>query len=174
MSGDPTAPAHGDSEGSAISAASTQSEPDNGSTFAELGVSEAIVATLSKGGITEPFPIQRATIEAALAGRDICGKAPTGSGKTLAFGIPAIDLGNVGTPWCPSVLILSPTRELASQIKDELEPLAKAKDRTILTVFGGTNIERDIRQLEKGVDLLVACPGRLNPSPFIMSWKAKF
>ncbi len=130
-------------------------------TFADLGVSEAVVATLREGGITEAFPIQSATIEAALAGRDICGKAPTGSGKTLAFGVPAVELCNVGTQWRPSVLILSPTRELATQIKDELEPLAKAKDRTILTVFGGTNIERDIRELGNGVDILVACPGRL-------------
>jgi superfamily II DNA/RNA helicase len=130
-------------------------------TFADLGVSNEIVATLSERGITEAFPIQTASIEAGLAGRDICGKAPTGSGKTLAFGIPAVDLCSMGTPWCPSVLILSPTRELATQIKDELEPLATAKDRTIITVFGGTSIERDIKRLEQGVDILVACPGRL-------------
>jgi superfamily II DNA/RNA helicase len=130
-------------------------------TFAELGVSDEIVAALSERGITEAFPIQTASIQAGLAGRDICGKAPTGSGKTLAFGIPAVDLCSMGTPWHPSVLILSPTRELATQIKDELEPLAKAKDRTILTVFGGTSIERDIKRLEKGIDILVACPGRL-------------
>jgi len=130
-------------------------------TFAELGVSDEIVAALSERGITEAFPIQTASIEAGLAGRDICGKAPTGSGKTLAFGIPAVDLCSMGNPWHPSVLILSPTRELATQIKDELEPLAKAKDRTILTVFGGTSIERDIKRLEKGIDILVACPGRL-------------
>lgn len=130
-------------------------------TFAELGVSDEIVAALGESGITEAFPIQIASIEAGLAGRDICGKAPTGSGKTLAFGIPAVDLCSMGTPWHPSVLILSPTRELATQIKDELEPLAKAKDRTILTVFGGTSIERDIKRLEKGIDILVACPGRL-------------
>ena len=130
-------------------------------TFAELGVSDEIVAALSERGITEAFPIQTASIEAGLDGRDICGKAPTGSGKTLAFGIPAVDLSSMGTPWCPAVLILAPTRELATQIKDELEPLATAKDRTILTVFGGTNIERDIKRLEKGIDILVACPGRL-------------
>ena len=130
-------------------------------TFADLGVSDAIVSSLAERDIVNAFPIQVASIEAALAGRDICGKAPTGSGKTLAFGIPAVELSNRGTPWRPSVLILSPTRELATQIKDELEPLAKACDRSILTVFGGTNIERDIRRLEKGIDILVACPGRL-------------
>ena len=130
-------------------------------TFAELGVSEQIVSALMSGGIETAFPIQTATIRAAIDGRDICGKAPTGSGKTLAFGIPAIELSSMGTPWHPAVLILSPTRELATQIKDELEPLAAAKDRSIMTVFGGTNIERDIKRLEKGVDILVACPGRL-------------
>ena len=130
-------------------------------TFAELGVSEQIVSALMSAGIETAFPIQTATIRAAIDGRDICGKAPTGSGKTLAFGIPAIELSSMGTPWHPAVLILSPTRELATQIKDELEPLAAAKDRSIMTVFGGTNIERDIKRLEKGVDILVACPGRL-------------
>lgn len=129
--------------------------------FADLGVSGDVVEALAAAGITQPFPIQIATIEAGLAGRDLCGKAPTGSGKTLAFGIPTIDLSNRGTPWRPAALILSPTRELATQIKDELEPLAAAKDRSILTVYGGTNIERDIKRLEKGIDILVACPGRL-------------
>ena len=130
-------------------------------TFADLGVSTPVVDALHERGISEAFPIQTATIEAGLSGRDICGKAPTGSGKTLAFGIPAVDLANKGTPWCPSVLILSPTRELATQIKDEIAPLAKARKRSVLTVFGGTNIQRDIKRLEQGVDILVACPGRL-------------
>ncbi len=130
-------------------------------TFADLGVSKPVVAALAERGFTEAFPIQEAVIEAGLAGRDLCGKAPTGSGKTLAFGIPAIDLAEQGSPWRPKVLILAPTRELATQIKDELEPLAAARSRTILTVFGGTNIERDIKRLERGVDILVACPGRL-------------
>ena len=130
-------------------------------TFADLGASQAVVGALAERGIVDAFPIQEAVIEATLGGRDICGKAPTGSGKTLAFGVPAIDLAAPGGPWHPSVLILSPTRELATQIKTELEPLAKARGRRILTVFGGTNIERDIKQLERGVDILVACPGRL-------------
>ncbi len=130
-------------------------------TFAELGVSKPVVAALAERGFTEAFPIQEAVIEAGLAGRDLCGKAPTGSGKTLAFGVPAVDLAEQGSPWRPKVLILAPTRELATQIKEELEPLAKARSRSILTVFGGTNIERDIKRLERGVDILVACPGRL-------------
>lgn len=130
-------------------------------TFADLGVSAPVVDALTTLGFTDAFPIQEAVIGAALGGQDICGKAPTGSGKTLAFGIPAIDLAEMGGPWHPSVLILAPTRELASQIKDELEPIAKARDRSVATVYGGTNIERDIRRLERGVDILVACPGRL-------------
>lgn len=130
-------------------------------TFADLGVSPEVVAELAKRDITAAFPIQAVSIEASLAGRDICGKAPTGSGKTLAFGVPVVDLVKKGTPWRPRALILSPTRELATQIKDELAALAQARGRRIFTVFGGTNIERDIRQLEKGVDILVACPGRL-------------
>lgn len=130
-------------------------------TFAELGVSKPVVAALAERGFIDAFPIQEAVIEAGLSGRDLCGKAPTGSGKTLAFGIPAVDLAEQGSPWRPKVLILAPTRELATQIKEELQPLAAARSRTILTVFGGTNIETDIKRLERGVDILVACPGRL-------------
>ena len=130
-------------------------------TFADLGASEAVVERLFDRGIADAFPIQAAAIEAALAGRDICGKAPTGSGKTLAFGVPIVQLVEKGTTGRPRALILAPTRELATQIKEELEPLAKAHKRSITTVFGGTNLDRDIRQLDKGVDILVACPGRL-------------
>lgn len=134
---------------------------DTLATFAELGVSKPVVAALSDRGVDTAFPIQQAVIEAALAGRDILGKAPTGSGKTLAFGIPTVERAGPGDAWSPSALILSPTRELATQIKQELEPLAKARSRRIVTVFGGTNINTDIKLLERGVDILVACPGRL-------------
>ncbi len=130
-------------------------------TFGDLGVSDEVVSALAKNGITTAFPIQTATIEAALRGRDICGKAPTGSGKTLAFGVPVVDLVETGKKHRPRALILSPTRELAAQIKGEITPLAKAKDRTILTVYGGTNIQNDRKQLVKGVDIVVATPGRL-------------
>lgn len=130
-------------------------------TFGELGVSAEVVAALSKKGITSAFPIQAETIEAALAGRDICGKAPTGSGKTLAFGIPVVDLVEKGKKHRPRALILSPTRELAIQIKTELAPLAKARGRSVLTVYGGTDIQKDRRALVDGVDIVVATPGRL-------------
>lgn len=98
----------------------------------------------------------------ALAGRDISGKAPTGSGKTLAFGIPTLARITKAKPKAPHALILVPTRELASQVTTNLEPLAKAMDRSILTVYGGVGFERQIDALRKGVDILVATPGRLN------------
>lgn len=129
--------------------------------FADLGVSTAVVERLGEQGIVDAFPIQVATIEAALAGRDICGKAPTGSGKTLAFGIPTIEMVDQAKSGRPRALILSPTRELASQIHDELNPLAAARDRTVRAVYGGTNIESDRKALRSGVDVLVATPGRL-------------
>lgn len=129
--------------------------------FGKLGVSVEIVDALAKKGITSAFPIQVETIEAALGGRDICGKAPTGSGKTLAFGVPVVDLVEPGKKHRPRALILAPTRELASQIKTELAPLAKAKGRSVLTVYGGTNIQNDRKHLVKGVDIIVATPGRL-------------
>ncbi len=135
--------------------------PKGDRTFAGLGVSAEIVDALANKGITSAFPIQAQTIEAALDGRDICGKAPTGSGKTLAFGIPVVDLVEEGKKHRPRALILSPTRELASQIKAEIAPLAKAKGRSVLTVYGGTNIQNDRKHLVKGVDILVATPGRL-------------
>ena len=130
-------------------------------TFAALGVSDEVADALASKGVTEPFPIQQTTIEAALDGRDICGKAPTGSGKTLAFGIPAVELADRADPKRPRALILSPTRELASQIKEEILPLAQVVGRSVSTVFGGTSIETDRKRLNKGVDILVACPGRL-------------
>lgn len=129
--------------------------------FADLGVSKEVTGALASKGIDSAFPIQAATIEAALDGKDICGKAPTGSGKTLAFGIPVVDLVEPGKKHRPRALILSPTRELAGQIKKEITPLAKAKGRSVLTVYGGTNIQNDRKHLVKGVDILVATPGRL-------------
>ena len=108
-----------------------------------------------------PFPIQAATIADTLAGRDVCGRAPTGSGKTLAFGIPLAMSAKRGGPGKPSALILVPTRELATQVADELRPLAEARGRTVATFFGGTTISRDQRRLRQGVDIAIACPGRL-------------
>ncbi len=129
--------------------------------FGDLGVPEDLVAVLDKRGITTPFEIQRASIPDALAGRDVLGRAPTGSGKTLAFGIPMVAGIGKATPRRPRGLILSPTRELAEQIRRELEPLAKTRQRSVLAVYGGVGMESQRRALRKGLDLLVACPGRL-------------
>ena len=94
--------------------------------FTDLGLAPDLVDALSTRGVTDPFPIQAATIPDALAGRDICGRAPTGSGKTIAFGLPIVERVQPARPRRPSCLILAPTRELAAQIARELEPLADA------------------------------------------------
>ncbi len=129
-------------------------------TFASLGVTTPIVDELARRGITEPFPIQALTIADALAGRDVCGKAKTGSGKTLAFGIPTLQLVPKARPGRPSAIVLVPTRELATQVRDELEPLGRAVDRTVAAIYGGDPIEKQVALLEAGVDLAVCTPGR--------------
>ena len=130
-------------------------------TFADLGAPTHIVRTLTDRGITSPFPVQEALIPDGLAGRDISGRAPTGSGKTLAFGIPLIANLGRGRPGKPRGLVLAPTRELAEQIKDELLPLAKASKRWVTTVYGGVGYQPQRQAIRRGVDLVVACPGRL-------------
>ena len=129
--------------------------------FAELGLPSELVDVLSRKLITEPFDIQALAIPDALVGKDILGRAPTGSGKTLAFGLPMLARLEKGTKKRPRGLILSPTRELAEQICRELEPLAASMDRNVLAVYGGTGLDRQIKALRRGVDVLVACPGRL-------------
>jgi superfamily II DNA/RNA helicase len=130
-------------------------------TFAELGLPSELVEALERKLISEPFDIQSLTIPDALAGLDILGRAPTGSGKTLAFGLPMLANLAQGRKKAPRGLVLSPTRELADQICRELEPLAKAMDRSVLAVYGGVGLNPQIKKLRAGVDLLVACPGRL-------------
>jgi superfamily II DNA/RNA helicase len=129
--------------------------------FASLGVSADLVAALAERGIAEPFAVQSLTIPDALAGRDICGKAKTGSGKTLAFGIPILERTGAGAPGRPRGLVLVPTRELAVQVAEVLEPLGLVRGRTVRAVYGGTDIEREIKKLRVGVDVIVATPGRL-------------
>jgi superfamily II DNA/RNA helicase len=130
-------------------------------TFADLGVPPKIVATLRGRGIDAPFPIQALTIADGLAGRDLCGRAPTGSGKTLAFGIPlAARLGRSG-PHRPRGLVLVPTRELAAQVSGELTWLGCADKLRVAAVYGGAGYAHQIKALRRGVDVLVACPGRL-------------
>ena len=130
-------------------------------TFAHLGVPDPLVRVLAKRDIVEPFPVQEATIPDALAGRDVSGEAPTGSGKTLAFGLPLLARVDQAGPHRPRALILAPTRELAEQIKKELAPLAKAVGRYVLAVYGGVGYGGQKGALLKGIDVLVATPGRL-------------
>jgi len=130
--------------------------------FAELGVPSFISDALARRGIIHPFEIQAVTIADALAGRDVCGRAPTGSGKTLAFGVPLIaSLHEHGRsePRKPSALILAPTRELAEQIATELRSFSGSL--RIDAVYGGVGYGGQISALRRGIDVLVACPGRL-------------
>lgn len=137
------------------------STPKSAASFAALGVPDDVVGALTKAGIEKPFPIQTATIPDALNGRDVLGRAPTGSGKTLAFGIPMVVRLKSARAHRPKGLILSPTRELAEQIRRELEPLAAVRGRSIAAVYGGVGFGAQLKALRGGVDMLVACPGRL-------------
>ena len=130
-------------------------------TFAQLGLPDSLVRALERRDITEPFPVQAATIPDALDGKDVCGKAPTGSGKTLAFGLPVIANVARAKRNRPHALILAPTRELAEQIKKDLVPLAKAHGRYVAAVYGGVGYGPQKNELRRGVDVLVATPGRL-------------
>ena len=136
-----------------------------GATFDELGVPAALTAVLAAAGIAAPFPIQAATLPDSLAGRDVLGRGRTGSGKTYAFLLPV--LARLAAhpvprrPGRPRALILAPTRELAAQIEAAAVPLARALALRTLTVFGGVAAGPQIKALREGVDLLVACPGRL-------------
>ena len=130
-------------------------------TFAQLGVPSKLADALAAKGIVEPFPVQTATIPDALAGLDVCGKAPTGSGKTFAFGLPLLAKVEKAKKGRPRALVLAPTRELAEQIKKELAPLAGSVGRNVFAIYGGVGYGGQISAMRKGVDILVACPGRL-------------
>jgi superfamily II DNA/RNA helicase len=129
--------------------------------FHSLGLPEDIVRALAARGIQDAFPIQAATIPDLMAGRDVCGQAPTGSGKTLAFGLPILARVRRARPGRPRALVLAPTRELASQIVRELEGAAAVRRRSIAAVYGGVGYGPQRHALQRGVDVLVACPGRL-------------
>ena len=130
--------------------------------WADLGVDHNIIQSLSERGINEPFPIQELTIPDALKLSDVCGKAKTGSGKTLAFGIPTIqNLAQSDIRTVPRGLILVPTRELATQVKEELDPLCITKSLTVAAIYGGANIDEQIKNIKDGVDIVVATPGRM-------------
>ncbi|KRC53300.1 MULTISPECIES: DEAD/DEAH box helicase [unclassified Nocardioides] len=135
------------------------------STFADLGVPSDLVAVLTADQITVPTPIQAATLPDSLKGRDVLGRGRTGSGKTYAFGIPLVARLAEGrtrpAPKRPRALVLAPTRELASQIAATIAPLAKAAGMSTTTVFGGVGQGPQVNALRNGVDILIACPGRL-------------
>ncbi len=130
--------------------------------FADLGLRADLVAALEAEGINEPFPIQEATIRDSLGGRDVCGKAKTGSGKTLAFGLPMLERAPVDVkPGQPAALVLVPTRELARQVVDVLTPLGRALGLRTMALYGGTQLDRQMKSLKRPVHLVVATPGRL-------------
>jgi ATP-dependent RNA helicase RhlE len=127
--------------------------------FTALGVSPAVVEALTRLGIQSPFAIQALVLPDALAGVDVLAASPTGSGKTLAFGIPVVER-TAGAPGRPAAVVLVPTRELASQIVDELQPLAAARNLRIAAVYGGTSVTGQAKRAQRA-QVLVATPGRL-------------
>ena len=129
--------------------------------FADLGIDQDLVDVLAERGITTPFQIQSLAIPDGIAGRDVCGRAKTGSGKTLAFGIPMIQRIPKAKPGRPTGLALVPTRELAVQVCRELQPLAAVRGLTFEAIYGGSPIEKQIAALKRGVDFVVATPGRM-------------
>ncbi|WP_062072670.1 DEAD/DEAH box helicase [Demequina sediminicola] len=138
--------------------------------FADLGVPTALTSVLEREGKTNAFPIQADTLPDTLAGRDVLGRGKTGSGKTLAFSLPIVarlgsttfnTKGGKAQPGRPRALVLAPTRELATQIDAVLAPLAAAYGMKTTTIFGGVNQSRQQRAMAQGVDIVVACPGRL-------------
>ncbi len=136
-------------------------------TFAALGVPTALVRSLTNQGITEPFPIQVKTLPDTLAGRDVLGRGRTGSGKTLAFALPMVsrlaerEAAYRRKPGRPLALILAPTRELATQINATVEPLAGELGLNTTVIYGGVSQARQEKALRAGVDIVIACPGRL-------------
>ncbi|MFG2164018.1 DEAD/DEAH box helicase [Micromonospora chersina] len=133
-------------------------------TFAATGLAPALVTELAAQGITEPFPIQAATLPDSLAGRDVLGRGRTGSGKTLAFGLPLLHrtAGRRARPGRPLALVLVPTRELAQQVTAALTPYARALGLRCATVVGGLSLQRQADALRAGAEVLVATPGRLH------------
>ncbi|MET8363661.1 DEAD/DEAH box helicase [Micromonospora sp. NPDC005194] len=147
-----------------VSTENTLSETAEPIDFAGLGLPEPLVRALARQGITAPFEIQRATVPDALAGRDVLGRGQTGSGKTLAFGLPMIArlaTRNRARPMRPRALVLVPTRELAMQVNDALVPLGKSVGIFLKTAVGGVPYDRQIDALRRGVEVIVATPGRL-------------
>jgi superfamily II DNA/RNA helicase len=130
--------------------------------FADFGVGEPLIKVLAARGIVNPFPIQVETLPDTLAGRDVLGRGRTGSGKTLAFCLPLVTrLAGMRHAAGPTGLVLAPTRELATQIAAVLESLTAEYNLTVTTIFGGVPQNRQVAALKSGIDIVVACPGRL-------------
>ncbi len=132
-------------------------------TFASYGVPPLLCAELDLQGLTAPFPIQSATLPDTLGGRDVLGRGRTGSGKTLAFSLPLVAnlAGGTRQPRKARSLVLVPTRELANQVLAVVQPLAQRLHLTTAVVFGGVGQNPQVKALAPGVDVLIACPGRL-------------
>jgi len=148
-----------------IASAPERVSSDAPMSFASLGVSKNLIDILTARGITEPFPIQRQTLPDSLAGLDIIGRGRTGSGKTLAFVLPLVarlaENRKGSTPRHPRGLVLVPTRELAAQVAETLEPLARALGLSHVVIHGGVSAVPQVKALTRGVDIVIACPGRL-------------
>ena len=129
--------------------------------FSDLGISRRLVKALAATGINQPFEVQTETIPDGILGNDLCCRAPTGSGKTLAFGLPLIERTRQAEPGYPTSLILTPTRELAEQIFQVLSPLSEELGLRTFPMYGGVSYKKQFRAIDDGVDILVACPGRL-------------
>ncbi len=147
-------------------------------TFADYGLSQHFAQALADRGITQPFPIQALTLPVALTGQDIIGQAKTGTGKTLGFGLPALELlvtpasegfEALPSPGAPQALIIVPTRELAIQVGEDLAPLAASASARVATLYGGRPYESQVKELKRGVELVVGTPGRL-----IDLWRQKY
>jgi superfamily II DNA/RNA helicase len=130
-------------------------------TFDALGVAPDLCAALAENGKTHAFAIQELSLADAIAGRDVCGKAKTGSGKTLAFGLPVLQTVKAAEARKPRAIILVPTRELATQVCDELAPIGKVRNITVAAIYGGADIEKQIKKLKAGVEVIAATPGRM-------------
>jgi superfamily II DNA/RNA helicase len=132
-------------------------------TFQSLGLPDRLISALARRDVTAPFAIQARALPDAVAGRDILGRGQTGSGKTLAFGLPLLTrlVGTTRQARTPHGLILVPTRELAQQVHDAVAPLGQALELKVMTIYGGASMGRQIDQLRRGTDIVVATPGRL-------------
>jgi len=161
----PSASGHSPVEAPLVATPASTNQGPLVTSFADLGVPAVLIASLAAEGITSAFPIQSATLPDSLAGRDVLGRGRTGSGKTIAFALPlvarlAASKGRL-RPGHPRALVLLPTRELATQVQATIEPLAKAAGLTTTTVFGGVSQRAQVAAMKAGVDIVVACPGRL-------------